>query len=48
MNCKNTIPTNNPKPVCRLCEDKEKEVYIKTVVDLKAKEDEFRNLWSEC
>lgn len=50
MNCKSVIKNNKKikKAVCEKCEEHEKEVYIKTITDMKAKEYEYRNLWSEC
>ena len=49
MNCKSNLKNNRIiKTVCEKCEDKEKEVYIKTITDMKAKEYEYKNLWSEC
>lgn len=36
------------KAVCRLCEEKENDTFLKKVLELKAAETNFSRLWSEC
>ena len=38
MHCKKNISNNHPKPICSNCSSHEKDMYIKTVTDLKTYE----------
>ena len=42
LNCKKGLNNDSLKPVCNVCALKEKELYLKNLLDLKAKQKAYQ------
>eukprot|EP01028_Stygiella_incarcerata_P012084 TRINITY_DN7264_c0_g1_i1.p1 TRINITY_DN7264_c0_g1~~TRINITY_DN7264_c0_g1_i1.p1 ORF type:complete len:1124 (-),score=299.58 TRINITY_DN7264_c0_g1_i1:209-3406(-) len=47
LSCRTPLPKGR-KTVCSHCEEKESEMYIRTLSDVRRKEDAFGRLWTQC
>ena len=49
MNCKKELSKADlEKAICENCKEKEQDIYLKKMVEMKACESDFSRLWSEC
>lgn len=48
LQCKKGLFNQEVKPLCKQCEDKEKQLFLQSVLELKSKERAYQKLWSEC